>query len=77
MLERCLEDDPSALADRLKAQLEAEGFVDVSLTKGHRGGEIIVRGFDGGQDFNVSVMRPLELDIVVGRFLKWRDQRNG
>lgn len=64
-------------AERLKAALETEGFTDVKIAKGQRGGEIVVTGYDGERDFNVSVMRPLELDIVVGRFLKWRDQRNG
>lgn len=63
--------------DRLKAQIEAEGFTGVKIAKGQRGGEIVVTGYDGEREFNVSVMRPLELDIVVGRFLKWRDQRNG
>lgn len=63
--------------DRLKTQIEAEGFTSVKIAKGPRGGEIVVTGYDGERDFNVSVMRPLELDSVVGRFLKWRDQRNG
>lgn len=64
-------------AERLKAALETEGFTDVKIGKGPFGGEIVVTGYDGEREFNVSVMRPLELDIVVGRFLKWRDQRNG
>lgn len=64
-------------ADRLKAALEAEGFTDIAFNKGSRGGELIVTVTDAGAQNSVSVMDPMGLEIVVGRFLKWRDQRNG
>lgn len=64
-------------AERLKSALESEGFAGVGLSKGSRGGELIVTAQDNGVDFNVSVMDPMGLEMVVARFLKWRDHRNG
>lgn len=64
-------------ADRMKAALEAEGFTDIKIAKGHRGGEIIFTASDNGAPFNVSAMGPLGLEIVIPRFIKWREQRNG
>lgn len=64
-------------AARLKAALEGEGFEDVTFSKGSRGGELIVAVKDNGAENSVSVMDPMGLEIVVPRFLKWRDQRNG
>lgn len=64
-------------ADRLKARLEAEGFADVKITRGPYGGEIMVTAFDNGKDFNVRAGQPMDLEIIVPRFVKWREQRNG
>lgn len=62
-------------AERLKAALEAEGFENVTIGKGPFGGEIIVTAFDRGADFNVRAGNPMDLEVVVPRFLKWREQR--
>ena len=64
-------------AFRLKAALEAEGFEKVSIGKGPFGGEIVVTAYDGGKDFNVRAGNPMDPEVVIPRFLKWREQRNG
>ena len=63
-------------ADRLKAALEAEGFENVTIGKGPFGGEIMVTATDRGVDFNVRAGNPMDLEVVVPRFLKWREQRS-
>lgn len=61
-------------ADRLKAALEKEGFTDVDVRRGPRGGEVVVSAKDNGRPYNANVLNVMGLEAVVGRFLKWREQ---
>ena len=62
-------------AERLKAALEAEGFTDVSIGKGPFGGEIVVTASHNGEAFNVRAGQPMDLEVVVPRFVRWREMR--
>lgn len=62
-------------AERLKAALETEGFTDVKIGKGPFGGEIVVTASHDGQTFNVRAGQPMDLEVVVPRFIKWRELR--
>jgi hypothetical protein len=64
-------------AERLKAALESQGFSDVTLVRGPHGGEIVATASDRDQTFNVRAENPIDLEVIVPRFLKWRDHRNG